>query len=74
MSATARFSQDATGLPESRPTQIVDVAPGGAAARAILTHGRSEMKAVRKLRRSGARSRALPRPPFDSAAKRVHAD
>jgi FtsP/CotA-like multicopper oxidase with cupredoxin domain len=30
MSATDHFSQDATGLPESRPTQIVDVAPGGA--------------------------------------------
>ena len=30
MSATDHFSQDATGLPESSPTQIVDVAPGGA--------------------------------------------
>ena len=30
MSATDHFSQDATGLPESRPTEIVDVAPGGA--------------------------------------------
>src|SRR3954452_6776387 len=30
MSATDHFSQDATGLPESRPTQIVEVAPGGA--------------------------------------------
>jgi FtsP/CotA-like multicopper oxidase with cupredoxin domain len=30
MSATDHFSQDATGLHESRPTEIVDVAPGGA--------------------------------------------
>jgi FtsP/CotA-like multicopper oxidase with cupredoxin domain len=29
MSATDRFPQDATGLPESRPLQIVDVAAGG---------------------------------------------
>src|SRR3954453_1962817 len=29
MSATDHFSQDATGLPESRSTEIVDVAPGG---------------------------------------------
>ena len=29
MSATDQFSQDATGLPRSRPTDIVDVAPGG---------------------------------------------
>jgi FtsP/CotA-like multicopper oxidase with cupredoxin domain len=30
MTATDHFSQDATGLPKSRPTQIVEVAPGGA--------------------------------------------
>jgi FtsP/CotA-like multicopper oxidase with cupredoxin domain len=29
MSATDHFSQDTTGLPESRATEIVDVAPGG---------------------------------------------
>src|SRR3954449_9818991 len=29
MSATDHFSQDATGLPESRPTEIVEVAPSG---------------------------------------------
>jgi FtsP/CotA-like multicopper oxidase with cupredoxin domain len=29
MSATDHFSQDTTGLPASRPTEIVDVAPGG---------------------------------------------
>jgi FtsP/CotA-like multicopper oxidase with cupredoxin domain len=29
MSATDHFSQDATGLPEGRATEIVDVAPGG---------------------------------------------
>ena len=29
MSATDHFSQDTTGLPDSRSTEIVDVAPGG---------------------------------------------
>ena len=29
MSATDHFSQDTTGLPQSRATEIVDVAPGG---------------------------------------------
>jgi FtsP/CotA-like multicopper oxidase with cupredoxin domain len=30
MSTTAHFPRDTTGLPESRPSEIVDVAPGGA--------------------------------------------
>src|SRR5215212_8603646 len=32
MSATDQFSRDTTGLPASRPTEIVDVAPGGSFA------------------------------------------
>src|SRR4051812_49757489 len=29
MSATDHFPRDTTGLPDSRPTELVDVAPGG---------------------------------------------
>jgi hypothetical protein len=58
-------------LPWNLVDPISDVAPAGAEARATLTHGRSEVKPVRKLRRSAAHSRALPRLSFDGVDKRV---
>ena len=58
-------------LPGDLADPISDVAPAAADARAILTHGRSDMKPVREVRRSEARSRAVPPPPFAGADKRA---